>query len=136
VMTMYSKSGGKAGTHGWVSTCDTIGSLSYMIVQLYQHSYRRQFKLTDRNYAALGTLRFAHLPANSFLALLPRDDELIKHFPTHLQVGTQAQKIFDELRAETEALGKAVASLNTVQRKGKANANLVDIDEEDEELNE
>ncbi|KAJ7830252.1 hypothetical protein B0H14DRAFT_2173768, partial [Mycena olivaceomarginata] len=69
-MTMYSKSGGKARTHGWVLTCDTIGSLSYMIVQLHRHSYRRQFKLTDRNYAALETLRFAHLPANSFLALL------------------------------------------------------------------
>jgi hypothetical protein len=31
---------------------------------------------------------------------------------------------------EIEALGKAVASLNTVRRKGKANANIMDIEEE------
>ncbi|KAJ7443169.1 hypothetical protein B0H11DRAFT_2092942 [Mycena galericulata] len=58
---MYSKNGGKAGAHSWVPTCDTIGSLSYLV-----HSYRRQFKFIDRNYAVLRTLRFAHLPPNSF----------------------------------------------------------------------
>ncbi|KAJ7914619.1 hypothetical protein B0H13DRAFT_1447557, partial [Mycena leptocephala] len=94
-----------------------IGSLSYMLVQLYQHSYRRQFKLSHRNYAMRGTLRFAHLPANSFLALLPLEDEAVKCFPGHLEIGLRAQKIFDELGIETQALGKAVASLNTVRRK-------------------
>ncbi|KAJ6464937.1 hypothetical protein C8R45DRAFT_756072, partial [Mycena sanguinolenta] len=67
VITMYSRTGGKAGAHAWVPSCDNIGSLSYMIVQLYQYSYRHQFKISNRNYAILGTLRFAHLPSNSFL---------------------------------------------------------------------
>ncbi|KAJ7937869.1 hypothetical protein B0H13DRAFT_1588330, partial [Mycena leptocephala] len=133
VVTMYSKNGGKAGAHSWVPTCDSIGSLSYTVVQLYQHSFRRQFKFTHRNYVILRTLRFAHLPANSFLVLLPPNDEGIKHFQGHLEIGPHAQKVFEELRMETDALGKAVASLNTVRRKGKAHANIIDI-EEDEEM--
>ncbi|KAJ7182103.1 hypothetical protein C8R46DRAFT_1210665 [Mycena filopes] len=126
VITMYSKNGGKAGAHAWVPTCDTIGSLSYLVVQLYQHSYRRQFKFTDRNYPALGTLRFAHLPSNSFLSILPQgnDTEAIKTYRDH------------ELRMEKEMLGKAVASLNTVQRKGKAMANILEIEEDDAEAEE
>jgi hypothetical protein len=131
---MYSKNGGKAGAHSWVPTCDTIGSLSYMIVQLYQHSYRRQFKFSDRNYAALGTLRFAHLPSNSFLFLLPQgsDAEAVNEFRDHVEIGLRAQRVFEELRAEKDMLGKAVASLNTIRRKGKANVNILEIEEEEE----
>ncbi|KAJ7092782.1 hypothetical protein B0H15DRAFT_947610 [Mycena belliarum] len=135
VITMYSKNGGKAGAHAWVPECDTIGSLSYMVVQLFQHSYRRQFKFTDRNYAALGTLRFAHLPSHSFLALLPQDEsENVQDFRDHLEVGPRSQLIFDELCAEKGALAKAVASLNTVRRKGKANVNIIDIEEDEDTL--
>ncbi|KAJ7176665.1 hypothetical protein C8R46DRAFT_889360 [Mycena filopes] len=138
VITMYSKNGGKAGAHAWVPTCDTIGSLSYLVVQLYQHSYRRQFKFTDRNYPALGTLRFAHLPSSSFLSILPQgnDTEAIKTYRDHVEIGVRAQKIFEELRMEKEMLGKAVASLNTVQRKGKAMANILEIEEDDAEAEE
>ncbi|KAJ7144433.1 hypothetical protein C8R44DRAFT_601320, partial [Mycena epipterygia] len=71
VITMYSKNGGKAGAHAWVASCETIGSLSYMVVQLYQQQNRRHFKFTHRSYAAFGTLLFAHLRSNSFLAILP-----------------------------------------------------------------
>ncbi|KAJ6536796.1 hypothetical protein B0H10DRAFT_1667697, partial [Mycena sp. CBHHK59/15] len=67
VLSMYSKNGGKAGAHSWAPTCESIGSLSYIVVQVYEHSFRRQFKITHRRDAALGTVRFSHLPANSFL---------------------------------------------------------------------
>ncbi|KAJ7023449.1 hypothetical protein C8F04DRAFT_1287146 [Mycena alexandri] len=100
----------------------------------YQHLYRRQFKFTHRNYAALGTLRFAHLPANSFLAFLPTNNEPVKEFRDHVEIGLHGQKIFDELFMEREVLGKAVASLNTVRRKGKANINIIDVEEEEEEV--
>ncbi|KAJ7467785.1 hypothetical protein B0H11DRAFT_2306121 [Mycena galericulata] len=135
VITMYSKNGGKAGAHAWVPTCDTIGSLSYIVVQLHQHLYHRQFKFIDRNYAALGTFRFAHLPSNSFLVMLPQDDdsESVREFRDHVELGPHAQKIFQDLWDEREALAKAVASLNMVRRKGKAHISLLDM-EEDEEL--
>ncbi|KAJ7030813.1 hypothetical protein C8F04DRAFT_1186464 [Mycena alexandri] len=91
-----------------------------------------EFKFTHRNYAALGTLRFAHLPANSFLAFLPTNNEPVKEFRDHVEIGLHGQKIFDELFMEREVLGKAVASLNTVRRKGKANINIIDVEEEEE----
>ncbi|KAJ6611423.1 hypothetical protein B0H10DRAFT_1809601, partial [Mycena sp. CBHHK59/15] len=56
VLTMYSKNSGKAGAHSWVSACDSISALSYIVVQVYQHSYRQQFKVTHCNDVALGTL--------------------------------------------------------------------------------
>ncbi|KAK6992640.1 hypothetical protein R3P38DRAFT_3430332 [Favolaschia claudopus] len=140
VVTMYSKNGGKAGAHSWVPTCESIGALSYILVQLYQHSYRRQFKFQDRNYRELGTLRFTHLPSNSFLFLLPQGDlknaEPIAEFRDHLEIGRKAYAVFEELDAERELLAKAVASLNTVRRKGKPNVNLVEVEEEEEEAEE
>ncbi|KAJ7436725.1 hypothetical protein B0H11DRAFT_2255972 [Mycena galericulata] len=135
VITMYSKNGGKTGAHSWVPSCDTIGSLSYMVVQLYQHSYRRQFKMQHRDYTALGTLRFNHLPSNSFLFLLSQDDnEGVSIFREHVEVGLRATKIFEELSDERELLAKAVASLNMVRRKGKTNVSLLEIEDDEEDL--
>ncbi|KAK7013894.1 hypothetical protein R3P38DRAFT_3322441 [Favolaschia claudopus] len=135
VITMYSKNGGKAGSHSWVTVTDSIGSLSYLVVQLYQHSYRRQFKITNRNYTTLGTLHFSHLPSNSFLALLPQgsSSERVVEYRDHVEIGQAEQRIYEELDAETPFLAKAVAALNTVRRKGKADVNLVDVEEDDEE---
>ncbi|KAJ7142427.1 hypothetical protein C8R44DRAFT_725783 [Mycena epipterygia] len=134
VITMYSKNRGKAGVHTWVPNCNNLGSLSYMVVQLHQHLYRHQFKCTDCNYAALGTLQFAHLLANSFLSILPQEDvpEMVKEFRQHIEIGPCGQKIFDKLSMELEVLAKAVTSLNTVQWKGKANVNLLDLEEEED----
>ncbi|KAJ7923902.1 hypothetical protein B0H13DRAFT_1864521 [Mycena leptocephala] len=77
--------------------------------------------------------------AQNWRELFPRasalEDEAVKCFPGHLEIGLRAQKIFDELGMETQALGKAVASLNTVRRKGKTNVNIIYI-EEDEEMGE
>lgn len=105
-----------------------------MAVQLHQHLYRRQFKCTDHNCAVLGTLRFAHLLANSFLSILPQEDvpETVKEFRQHVEIGPRGQKIFDKLSMELEVLAKAVASLKTIRRKGKANVNLLDLEEEED----
>lgn len=59
----------------------------------------------------------------SFLVtLLPPHDEAVKHFRDHLEIGLRGQTISEELLTEREALGKAVASLNTVRilRDGRA----------------
>ncbi|KAJ6610280.1 hypothetical protein B0H10DRAFT_2293274 [Mycena sp. CBHHK59/15] len=80
--------------------------------------------------SALHTYRFAHLPVDSFLALLPKDDA-VKSFHTPIEIGIQAHNIFYELVAEQEQLSKAVASLNTVCRKGKANIHILELVEDD-----
>jgi hypothetical protein len=47
------------------------------------------------------------------------DEAVFKCFPGHLEVGLRAQKLFDELAIETEALGMAVVDLNTVRTSPK-----------------
>ncbi|KAJ7464883.1 hypothetical protein B0H11DRAFT_2197865 [Mycena galericulata] len=93
------------------------------------------FKFIDRNYAVLGTLRFAHLLPNSFLSLVPLDDDLetVREFRDHVEVSLRAQEMFEELSAEREVLAKAVSSLNMVRRKGKPTVSLLNVEEEDED---
>ncbi|KAJ7912146.1 hypothetical protein B0H13DRAFT_2271691 [Mycena leptocephala] len=52
--------------------------------------------------------------------------EAVNEFRDHVEISLRAQRIFEELSAEKEILylGKAVASLNTMRRKGKANSNI------------
>ncbi|KAJ7430317.1 hypothetical protein B0H11DRAFT_1943221 [Mycena galericulata] len=66
-----------------------------------------------------GTMCFEHLPAKSFLALLSKSKS-IKTFNNGIEIGLRAHKVFEELLLEKEALAKAVSSLNTVWRRGKA----------------
>ncbi|KAJ7148714.1 hypothetical protein C8R43DRAFT_952404 [Mycena crocata] len=131
---MYSKGGGKAGAHSFNHSCDSIAAISYMFVQTYEHSYRRQFKTTRRCDLALGAInRFAHLPSNSFLAMVPpegKDTVSVKTFSNHLEVGTRGFAIFEELIREKALVCKAVASLNTVRRKGKVHINLEELPED------
>ncbi|KAJ6583240.1 hypothetical protein B0H10DRAFT_2323602, partial [Mycena sp. CBHHK59/15] len=122
--------GGKPGAHSWTPTCESIGSLLYIVVQVYEHSFRRQFKITHQRDVALGTVRSSHFPANSFLALIPKDD-IVKTFWDHVEVGIRTHKIFEELTMEKELLAKAVASLNTVRRKGQANIHITELAEDD-----
>jgi hypothetical protein len=78
----------------------------------------------------LGTLRLAHLPVGSFLALLPKD-EAVKPFHTHVEIGVRAYKLFEELQHEKEKLSKAIAGLNTVRRKGKTDIHILELPEDD-----
>ncbi|KAJ7445341.1 hypothetical protein B0H11DRAFT_1930572 [Mycena galericulata] len=55
-----------------------------------------------------GTICFEHLPANSFLALVPKS---IKVFNNVIEISLWAHKVFEELLLEKEALAKAVSSL-------------------------
>ncbi|KAJ7776539.1 hypothetical protein DFH07DRAFT_731901 [Mycena maculata] len=134
VVTMYSKNGGKSGAHSWTPTCSTIGALSFLVVQVYELEHRRHFKVIPHCTAALGTVRFEHLPANSFLALLPKE-ESIKTLHNHVEIGLRAHKIFEELVLEKDVLAKAVSSLNTVRRKGRANVHIMQLPEDDYEEN-
>ncbi|KAJ7178444.1 hypothetical protein C8R43DRAFT_1117832 [Mycena crocata] len=130
VISMYSKNGGKAGTHSWVPTCETIGGLSFILVQVYEHEYRKRFKIIHDRHSALGTVHFSHLPSGSFLALLPKE-EGVKTTHNHVEMGPRGQAIFEELKNESAALAKAVASLNTVRRKGQSNIHITELSEED-----
>ncbi|KAJ6599834.1 hypothetical protein DFH09DRAFT_1070537 [Mycena vulgaris] len=64
-------------------------ALSFVVARVYELEFRRRFKIIPKRASALGTACFGHLPANSFLALLPQD-ELVKTFHNHVEIGAQA----------------------------------------------
>jgi len=128
---MYSKNGRKAGAHSWVADTGNIGALSYIVMQLYQHSHCRQFKMVHHLHTGLGTFRFGHLPSNSFLTLILAATGAVAMFQTHIKVGVAGMKIYKELVQEKLDLAKAVVSLNTVWHKGKANISIFTLVEED-----
>ncbi|KAJ7745546.1 hypothetical protein DFH07DRAFT_977320 [Mycena maculata] len=99
----------------------------------YRFRSRRHFNIIPHCTAALGTVCFnsEHLPANSFLALLPKDESV----RPLVEIGLHAHKIFEELVCEKEVLAKAVSSLNTVQRKGQVNVHITQLPEDDCEEN-
>ncbi|KAJ7021091.1 hypothetical protein C8F04DRAFT_1195848 [Mycena alexandri] len=70
------------------------------------------------------------LPDGSFLVLLPKD-ETIKAFHNRLEIGSRVYRILEDLLAEKEVLAKAVASFNTVRRKGKADIHILELPEDD-----
>jgi hypothetical protein len=52
-------------------------------------------------------------------------------FRTHIEVGVASMKIYEELVQEKLDLAKAVACLNTIWLKGKANISIFTLVEED-----
>lgn len=121
----------------WIACCKEYHNIPLIVSDLY---YSFPYRCTSMNSggisnhphsaASLGTVRFEHLPANSFLALLPKDDT-IKVFHNHVEIGLRAYQIFQGLMDEREVLAKAVASLNAVRRKGKAHIHIPELAEED-----
>jgi hypothetical protein len=97
---------------------------------VYEHEFRRQFKIIHNADVHFGTLRFVHLPVGSFLVLLPKD-EGVKPFPTHVEIGVQAYELFEKLQGEKVKLSKAIARLNTVRRKGKADIHILELPGDD-----
>ncbi|KAJ3851252.1 hypothetical protein EV368DRAFT_74705 [Lentinula lateritia] len=72
-LTMYSKGGGKHGKHAAISTSTSITSLSYIAVQLYEHSHSGQFRQTAPKLTSLfHTHAFALLPSHKFLTVLSK----------------------------------------------------------------
>ncbi|KAJ6592978.1 hypothetical protein B0H19DRAFT_1055639 [Mycena capillaripes] len=112
---MYLKGGGKTGAHLIAHHSDSIGALS-ILLQTYENSSQCQLKNTRRLNLVMETInRFAHLPSNSFLALLPveaNNKDSVKVFYSQVEIGLQEYNLYGTLMVAREPLCKAVASLN------------------------
>ncbi|KAJ7640290.1 hypothetical protein DFH06DRAFT_1137766 [Mycena polygramma] len=119
------------GLHG----CKALRKLRTMGVHIMDDTIlnddEEDLKTIHSADAALGTVRFAHLPAGSFLILLPKD-EPVKIFHNHVEIGLRAYKLFNELADEKKLVASAVASLNTVRRKGKVDFHILELPEDDD----
>ncbi|PBK73737.1 hypothetical protein ARMSODRAFT_879949 [Armillaria solidipes] len=123
VITMYLKGGGKAGAHGWVSSAESIGSLLYIMAQLYEHSHQQMFRTIHQTFSYMALSQFAHLPSYSFLVMVVADG--VKKMNDLLEISSPALTLFQELCYKKEKLVDTVARLNTVQGKG----NIMEIEE-------
>ena len=127
VLSIYSKGGGKAGRHDWVPQVPGIGKISYILAQTFEHSGGRSFRRIHRASSMLGVSRFAHLPSGSILVRIP---DLVKLTPAMAEVSRTTAVLFKNLQDERSGLVQMVTTLNTVQKKGKGNINIMDVEEE------
>ncbi|CDO78140.1 hypothetical protein BN946_scf184719.g2 [Trametes cinnabarina] len=67
VLAIYVKSGGKQARHCSVEQCSTLGAVSYISVQVYEHVHGPQFRDNPQATSLFRTKRFLHLPSISFL---------------------------------------------------------------------
>ncbi|KAJ7880549.1 hypothetical protein B0H14DRAFT_3434422 [Mycena olivaceomarginata] len=121
--------GGKAGKHDYVPSVDSIGRVSYVLVQTFAYSGGQMFQRLHSASAALGISRYAHLPTGSILLRIP-DKVALKH--NVAEVSSAIALKYKELQKEKNGLVSAVTTLNTVQRRGQPNANIADIEEDDD----
>lgn len=133
VLALYEKSGGKGGKHAWTSKATSIGALSYIVVQCYEHIQSRQspyrFRLME---CATRTRCFNLLPALAFLCMVPADS--LECMPLREIIKIQSGPFSDTFRAllsEQEAvLASARVLLGTTHRRQLASDVVIERDGE------
>ena len=74
VITTYCRSGGKSGVHVWHESIDSIGLLSYLVIQVYEQVLSlNQFRAVYQRVVSLQTFSYLHTPSDRFLRTLRLD---------------------------------------------------------------
>ncbi|KAK7024874.1 hypothetical protein R3P38DRAFT_2778869 [Favolaschia claudopus] len=131
VITLYARGGGKAGKHDYVASVDSIGRVSYALLQTFAYSGGgRTFQRLHSSTGNLGISRFAHLPSGSILLRLPDKVNPKQHL---VEISSAMTLKYKELQKEKGGLIRAVIALNTVQRQGQASISAIDLEDDDDE---
>ncbi len=103
-----------------MSSCDNIGLVSYISVQVYEHVHRTQFRAILRRMSLLQTFTFAHLSSDEFFCLVPGDHRLSAD-GRRLELDESALAFFEQFeRLDVVANAReAVKSLKKARRGGK-----------------
>src|SRR6266481_2683242 len=72
VIWMYSKGGGKYGAHLLVLQTSSISQLSFMALQVYEQTFRGQFRAIPNITCCVFAFQYVHLPAMGFLCCVPK----------------------------------------------------------------
>ena len=127
-ISSYSKSAGKGSKHAWVESADNIGKVSYLGLQVFQHSRRRLFNIIDTSRGvSLNLPRYAHLPPHCFLTKIPSDSVKLLG-ETQIEISTEMFGVWRELETNTDLVAAAVRKLC-----GKKSLEDGDNDTEDSE---
>jgi hypothetical protein len=117
VLTIYVKGGGKRGAHAWVASTDSIGKVSYLAVQLFEHATQRLFRPNRPKATVPHALVFAHIPAFDFLVMLSPSDRPQTTPAGQLQLAQKAWDVFALLNPECRRLTQAVTLMKKRGRK-------------------
>ena len=117
-MAMYSQSGGKGSTHAWLSDSTSIGAISYLVVQIYEYAYHRNFRTVHQRNATLHVGMYALLPSDRFLCILTTTPTLSQDGRTLTVEDTQIQ-VFNELLGKLQDILKAVKAIVAARKKGR-----------------
>ncbi|KAJ3516574.1 hypothetical protein NLJ89_g1045 [Agrocybe chaxingu] len=126
VLTIYQRGGGKVAKHAWASEADTIGSVSYLPVQAWQHVRQRKFRTHWGATLSLGLPRYAHLPSNAFLYFVPKNAVRVLNDGAFLEVDQAFfENVFSKLLLHKEVIVRAVKKL-LKRRKKDEDEGIVD----------
>ena len=132
-MAMYSQSRGKGSTHAWLSDSTSIGAISYLVVQIYEYAYHRNFRTVHQRNATLHVGTYALLPSDRFLRILTATPTLSQDGRTLTVEETQIQ-VFNELRGKLQDVLKAVKAIVAARKKGRGKSGAAgtnaDVDRE------
>ncbi|KAF9458032.1 hypothetical protein BDZ94DRAFT_1325802 [Collybia nuda] len=125
VMSIYSKSAGRAGKHGLIPQASSIAAVSNIPVQLFEHMIGSQFRA---NHAAqrLHIKKYCLLPSSAFLSTL---DTAPFASGAGLKISQQDWLFFKALKDKLKDIMKAVSTLGGRKKKNVA----IPSENEDEE---
>ncbi|KAH7911038.1 hypothetical protein BJ138DRAFT_1126340 [Hygrophoropsis aurantiaca] len=119
ILAIYSQGGGKAGAHSWQPSVKSIGSVSYLAMQIYEHMILQQFRAIHQGMAALQAVTFEHLPSDRFLRRLSGRIALSADGRS-LELGIEQFSVYAELLGNLPAVLAAIKSLDAARRGRKA----------------
>ncbi|KAH7912049.1 hypothetical protein BJ138DRAFT_1005353, partial [Hygrophoropsis aurantiaca] len=118
VLAIYSQGGGKFGAHSWQPSVKSIGSVSYIAMQIYEYAILQQFRAIHQGTASLQAVTFAHVPSDHFLRRLSGRITLSTDGRS-LELEMNLFSVFAELLGKLPAILAAVKSLNVARKQGK-----------------
>ncbi|RDX45703.1 hypothetical protein OH76DRAFT_1486179 [Lentinus brumalis] len=129
VISVYSKGGGKHGRNGWVAVIESVSAASYIAIQVYDHTFGRQFcGSTSEAMARCRKKSYALIDPH---LLLCKTRHPPKPVAGDLQVSPEDVQDFSRLKAVLPRLLAVVKELK--KRKQSKNTAAEDADDEEEE---
>ena len=134
VITLYEKSAGKGARHAWTSKSTSIGALSHIAVQCYEHipSRQSQYRFRSMECVATRTRRFSLLSSPAFLCMvLP---SAIEHVPSSDIIKIRPGPFSDIFRALLSEKDGVIASTKVLlasvsRRRRVSNAAIEEVEE-------
>jgi hypothetical protein len=118
VLSIYTKSGGKNGKHGWVQEVSSIAAVSYTPVQIFENLIGRHFRAVPQALTWLQVNQFALMPSSSFLCVLDEAPWRIME-SQNVQVSALDSARFDKLARQKQQIILAIKMINSRPHKGK-----------------